>query len=74
MTAFMTVLTEKVTEMMDEMTVLTYEMTTAITIFFIKVFDHNVLYKISDSTSSSLSHQSTSDTGIPQWQNKGFNF
>ena len=74
MTAFMTEMTEKVTEMTDELTVLTNEMTTAITIFFIKVFDHDVLYKISDSASSSPSHQNTSDTGIPQWKNKGFNF
>jgi ATP-dependent exoDNAse (exonuclease V) beta subunit len=74
MTAFMTALTEKVTEMTDELTVLTNEMTMAITIFFIKVFDHDILYKISDSTSSSSpSHQNTSDTGIPQWKNKGFN-
>ena len=50
MTAFMTALTEKVTEMTDGLTVLTNEMTTAITIFFIKVFDHNVLYKISDNS------------------------
>jgi hypothetical protein len=44
----------------------------AITIFYIKVFDHNVLYMISDNSRSF--HQSTSDTGIPQWRNKGFNF
>ena len=72
MTAFMTVLTEKVTKMTGGLTLETKEMTTAITIFFIKVFDHNILCKISDNSRSS--HQSTSDTGIPQWKNKGFNF
>ena len=54
-------LTEKVTEMTVRLTPLTKEMTTAITIFFIKVFDHNVLYKISDITNPS--HQNTSDQG-----------
>ena len=72
MTAFMTALTEKVTKMTGGLTPQTKEMTMAITIFFIKVFDHNVLYKISDNSRSS--HQITSYTGIPQWQNKGFNF
>ena len=52
MTAFMTALTEKVTEMTHELTVLTNEMTLTITIFFIKVFDHDILYKISDITST----------------------
>jgi hypothetical protein len=72
MTAFMTALTEKVTKMTGGLTPLAKEMTTAITIFFIKVFDHDILYKIGDNSRSS--HQSTSYTGVSQWQNKGFNF
>jgi hypothetical protein len=72
MTTFMTALTKKVTEMTGGLTPFIKEMTTAITIFFIKVFDHNVLYKISDNSRSS--HQNISYTGIPQWQNKGFDF
>jgi hypothetical protein len=72
MTAFMTVLTEKVTEMTGGLTPLITEMTTAITIFLIKVFDHDILYKIGDN--SKLVHQNTSDTGIPQWKNERFNF
>jgi hypothetical protein len=43
MMAFMTVLTEKVTEMTGGLTPLTKEMTMAVAIFFISIFDHNVL-------------------------------
>jgi hypothetical protein len=72
MTTFMTALTEKVTEMSGGLTPLIKEMTTAFTIFLIKIFDHEILYKIGDN--SKFARQNTSDTGIPQWKNKRFDF
>jgi hypothetical protein len=72
MTTFMTALTKKVTEMTGGLTPFIKEMTTAITFFFIKVFDHDILYKIGDN--SKFAHQNTSDTEIPQWKNKRFDF